>query len=90
MDKNRIKEALSIINQEIDKDSFNVDIAYQIYCQCNCFIAHEIKRIIKEEGSVTKEHPEIAPLFKLFESILPVMKRFSKTIEEKECLTINN
>ena len=81
MDKNRIKEALNIINQEIDKDSSNVDIAYQIYCQCNCFIAHEIKRIIKEEGSVTKEHPEIAPLYKMLDYIMPIMKRFSKTIE---------
>ena len=81
MDKNKIIEALNTINYEINKDTSDVDVAYQIYCQCNCFIAHEIKRIIKEEGSVTKEHPEIAPLFKLFESILPVMKRFSKTIE---------
>ena len=90
MNKNKIIEALNTINYEINKDTSDVDVAYQIYCQCNCFIVSEIKRIIKEEGSVSKEHPEIAPLYKMLDYIMPVMKRFSNTVKEKECSMINN
>ena len=93
MNKDRIINALDIIKQEINSDTSDVDIAYQIYAECNHFIAKEIKRIIKEEGEVSGEHPEIKPLYKLFDAILPQLKRYSfavKQIEDEKCLTKNN
>ena len=74
MDKNRIKEALNIINQEIDKDSSNVDIAYQIYCQCNCFIAHEIKRIISSKLIAGDYEPPIGKFDEMAKRINEITK----------------
>lgn len=85
MDKGRITEALKVIQEEINSEELDTDMAiYQIYCAANCFIADEIKRIIKEEGSVTKEHPDIAPLYRLHESIMIPMRLYSETVRRSE------
>jgi helicase len=42
-----------------------------------------IKRIAKAEGSVTSEHPEIAPLYKFLHAILEPMKKYSKIVRER-------
>lgn len=87
MDKQRVLTALDIIKEEVEKQEYDESTdgaIYQIYCVANCFIANEIKRIIKEEGSVTSEHPEIAPLYKLFHAIIEPMKKYSKIVRERE------
>lgn len=87
MDKQRVLMALDIIKEEVEKQEYDESTdgaIYQIYCAANCFIANEIKRIIKEEGSVTREHPEIAPLYKLFHAIIEPMKKYSKIVRERE------
>lgn len=81
--KELLKEAINELSSE--ESSLSADNAiYQIYCTCNSCIANEIKRIIKEEGSVTREHPDIKPLYKLFESLLPVMLRYSAIVRIQE------
>ena len=85
MNKEKIREAIQIIEAELTSEELDADMAiYQIYCTCNTFIANEIKRIIQEEGEVTSEHPEIKPLYKFFDYILPVMKRYSNMINQRE------
>lgn len=86
MNKARIQEALNIIANELSSDeTLGTDMAvYQIYTTANGFIAGEIKRIIKEDGEVTYSHPEIAPLFKFHETILPILKRYSSIVRERE------
>lgn len=86
MNKARIQEALNIIANELSSDeTLGTDMAvYQIYTTANGFIAGEIKRIIKEEGEVMYSHPEIAPLFKFHEAILPVLKKYSSIVRERE------
>lgn len=84
MDKGRITEALKVIQEELNSEELDTDLAvYQIYCTMNCFISNEIKRIIKEEGEVTSEHSEIKPLLKFFDYILPVMKKYCSKIKEE-------
>ena len=81
--KELLKEAINELSSE--ESSLSTDNAiYQIYCACHSCIANEIKRIIKEEGSVTREHPDIKPLYKLFESLLPVMLRYSAIVRLQE------
>lgn len=85
MNKAKIQEALDIIEEELWKTTTEEEISmavYQIYCVASSFIAKEIKRIIKKEGAVTGEHPEIAPLYKLFNAIKIPMKKYSKIVEE--------
>ena len=78
-----LKEAINELSSE--ESGLDTDNAmYQIYCTCNSCIANEIKRIIKEEGFVTREHPDIKPLYKLFESLLPVMLRYSAIVRLQE------
>ena len=86
MNKAKIQEALNIIANELSSDeTLDTDMAvYQVYTTANSFIAGEIKRIIKEEGEVTYSHPEIAPLFKFHEAILPILKRYSSIVRERE------
>ena len=86
MNKAKIQEALKVIADELSSDeTLDTDMAvYQVYATANSFIAGEIKRIIKEEGKVTYEHPEIAPLYKFFDAILPVLKRYSSIVRERE------
>ena len=86
MDKYIIQEAIDKIQEELNKpgDVSAANAVFQIYCNCNCFIASEIKRIIKEEGSVSSEHPEIAPLYKMLDFILPIMKNYSIFVREQE------
>ena len=86
MNKPKIAEALKVIQEELNSEELDADIAvYQIYCTMNCFIANEIKRI-KKEGEVTSEHPEIKPLFKFLDYVLPVMKRYCSKIKEEEVI----
>lgn len=81
--KELLKEAINELSFE--ESNLSTDNAiYQIYCACNLVIANEIKRVISEEGSVTGEHPDIKPLYKLFESILPVMLRYSAIVRLQE------
>lgn len=77
MNKDRFQEALRVIADELSLDeSIDTDMAiYQVYTTANSFITKEIKRIIKEEGKAMYEHPEIAPLYKFFDAILPVLKK---------------
>lgn len=85
MNKAKIQEALDIIEEELWKTTTEEEIdmaVYQVYCAASSFIAEEIKRIVKEEGTVTGEHLEIAPLYKLFDAIKIPMKKYSKTVEE--------
>lgn len=87
MNKTKIQEALDIIEEELWKTTTEEEISmavYQVYTTANGFIAGEIKRIIKEEGEVTYSHPEIAPLFKFHEAILPVLKKYSSIVRERE------
>lgn len=85
MNKQRITEALNIIQEELNSEKLDTDmVVYQIYCTMNYFIANEIKRIIKEEGEVTSEHSEIKPLLKFFDYILPVMKMYCSKIKEED------
>ena len=81
--KELLKEAISELSAE-DSNLSTDSAIYQISCACNLVIANEIKRVISEEGSVTKEHVDIKPLYKLFEVILPVMKRYSATVRLQE------
>ena len=86
MNKAKIQEALDIIANELSSDeTLGTDMAvYQIYTTANGFIAGEIKRIIKEEGEVMYSHPEIAPLFKFHEAILPVLSDIKNDVKETE------
>ena len=86
MDIKVIRDAVRQIQEELNKpEDVSADNAvYQVYCDCNRFIASEIKRIITEEGTVTKDHPEIKPLYKMFDYILPTMKNYSTFIKEQE------
>lgn len=87
MNKAKIQEALDIIEEELWKTTTEEEISravYQIYCVASSFIAEEIKRIMKEEGKVRSNHPEIAPLYKFFNAILPVLKRYSSMVRERE------
>ena len=86
MDIDKIKTLLKTAYDELGSvDTNNTDEAmYQVYCECNRFIAEEIKRIMKVEGSVTGMHKEIAPLYKMFDFILPTMKRYSETVKLHE------
>lgn len=87
MNKTKIQEALDIIEEELWKTTTEEEISravYQVYTTSNSFIAKEIKRIAKEEGKVSSSHPEIAPLFKFHEAILPVLKRYSSMVKESE------
>ena len=87
MNKTKIQEALDIIEEELWKTTTEEEISmvvYQVYATANSFIAKEIKRIIKEEGKVESGHPEIAPLYKFFDSILPVLKKYSRIVRERE------
>ena len=86
MNKTKIQEALRVIADELSSDE-NIDTGmaiYQVYAEANSFIVKEIKRIAKEEGKVMYEHPEIAPLYKFFGAILPVLKKYSSTVRERE------
>ena len=81
--KELLKEAINELS--LEESSLSTDNAiYQIYCVCNSCIANEIKRIIKEEGSTMREHPDIKPLYKLFESLLPVMLKYSAIVRLQE------
>ncbi len=83
----KIQEALDIIEEELWKTTTEEEISmvvYQVYATANSFIAKEIKRIAKEEGKVMYEHPEIAPLYKFFDAILPVLKKYSSIVRERE------
>lgn len=81
--KELLKEAINELS--LEESSLSTDNAiYQVYCVCHSCISNEIKRIIKEEGSVTMEHPDIKPLYKLFESLLPVMLRYSAIVRLQE------
>ena len=82
----KIRKLLIDVNNELDYISLaDTDNAiYQVYCECNRFIGNEIKRIMREQGTVTKEHPEIMPLYKMLDTILPIMMRFSKIVREME------
>lgn len=86
MNKAKIQEALNIIANELSSDeTLDTDMAvYQVYTTANSFIAGEIKRIIKEKGEVTYSHSEIAPLYKFFDAILPVLKKYSSIVRERE------
>lgn len=86
MDRRVIRSAIQQIQEELGKsDDEAVDNAiYQVYCECNRFIASEIKRIMKEEGVVTAEHPEIAPLYKMFDYLLPTLKNYSIFVRGKQ------
>ena len=86
MDKYIIQEAIDKIQEELNySEDIEVNNAmYQVYATCNCFIAHEIKRIVKQEGSVSSEHPEIAPLYKMMNAILPIMERYSEIVRVQE------
>ena len=91
MDKGRIIEALNIIQEELNSEELDTDMAiYQIYCEANMFIAEEIKRIIKEEGVVTREHPQIDPLYKLFDRLMVPMRRYSQTVRKSEEDSLKN
>ena len=82
----KIRKLLKEVNNELDYIGLaNTDNAiYQVYCECNRFIGNEIKRIMREQGSIVKEHPEIMPLYKMLDAILPVMKRYSDIVSAKE------
>jgi hypothetical protein len=86
MDVRVIRDAVRQIQEELNKpeDVSAANAVYQVYCECNRFIALEIKRIIAEEGTVTKDHPEIEPLYKILDFILPIMKNYSILIREQE------
>lgn len=87
MDINKVKKLLEEAISELSSEESNLstdNAMYQIYCVCNSVIANEIKRIIKEEGSVTREHPDIKPLYKLLESLLPVMLKYSAIVRIQE------
>jgi hypothetical protein len=86
MNKAKVQEALRVIADELSSDeSINTDMAiYQVYAEANSFIAKEVKRIAKEEGKVMYVHPKIAPLYKFFDAILPVLKKYSSTVRERE------
>ena len=86
MDRRVIRGAIQQIQEELGKsDDVAVDNAiYQVYCECNRFIASEIKRIMKEEGVVTVEHPEITPLYKMFDYLLPTLKNYSIFVRGKQ------
>ena len=86
MDVKVIRDAVRQIDAELDKpgDVSANNAVFQVYCECNRFIASEIKRIITEEGTVIKDHPEIKPLYKMFDYILPVMKNYSIFVREQE------
>ena len=81
--KELLKQAMSELSEE-DSNLSTDNAIYQIYCVCNSVIANEIKRIIREEGFVTKEHADIKPLYNLFESLLPVMLRYSAIVRSQE------
>ena len=81
--KELLKEAISELSAE-DSNLSTDNAIYQIYCACNSAIVSEIKRVISEEGSVTIEHVDIKPLYKLFEAILPVMKKYSAIVRLHE------
>ena len=84
MDIKVIRDAIRQIQEELNKaeDVSANNAVFQVYCDCNHFIASEIKRIMKKEGSVNSEHPEIKPLFKMLDYILPTMKNYSTFIKE--------
>lgn len=86
MDIKVIRDAVRQIQEELNKsEDVSADNAvFQVYCDCNHFIASEIKRIVAKEGTVTKEHSEIAPLYKMFDYILPVMKNYSIFVRAQE------
>lgn len=86
MDVKVIRDAVRQIQEELNKpeDVSAHNAVYQVYCECNRFIASEIKRIIAEEGTVTKDHSEIKPLYKMLDSILPIMENYSIFIREQE------
>lgn len=86
MNKCIIQEAIDKIQEELNRpgDVSASNAVYQVYCECNRFIASEIKRIMKEEGSANSQHPEIKPLFKMLDHILPVMKNYSTFVREQE------
>ena len=86
MNKQRALELIEALKLEVEKEDFdeNIDGAiFQIYAEATSFIGHEIKRIAEVEGSVTSEHPEIAPLYKFFHVILEPMKKYSKIVRER-------
>ena len=86
MDIKVIRDAVRQIQEELNKpgDVSADNAVYQVYCDCNRFIASEIKRIITEEGSASSQHPEIKPLFKMLDYILPVMKNYSNFVREQD------
>lgn len=87
MSVNRAKELLKEAISELSVEDSNLstdNAIYQVYCACHSCISNEIKRIIKEEGYVTSVHPDIKPLYRLFESILPVMLRYSAIVRLQE------
>ena len=86
MDVKVIRDAVRQIQEELNKpEDVSADNAvYQVYCECNRFIASEVKRIMKEEGSANSQHPEIKPLFKMLDFILPIMKNYSIFVGEQE------
>ena len=86
MDIRVIRDAVRQIQEELNKsEDVSADNAvFQVYCDCNRFIASEIKSILAKEGTVTKDHPEIEPLYKMLDYILPIMKNYSIFVREKE------
>lgn len=87
MNKQRALELIEALKLEVEKEDFDENTegaVFQIYSEANIFIGREIKRIAEKEGSVTSEHPEIAPLYKMFRAILIPMKKYSKFIRERE------
>ena len=86
MDIKVIRDAVRQIDAELDKpgDVSANNAVFQVYCECNRFIASEIKRIITEEGSASSQHPEIKPLFKMLDYILPTMKNYSTFVREQD------
>ena len=83
MNKEKIEQALKTIQEEIDTNISVDEAVYQIYCRCNSYIASEIKRIIKEEGTVTYYHPEIEPLYKFYNAIIGTMREYCNRIKEE-------
>lgn len=86
MDIKVIRDAVRQIQEELNKpeDVSADNTVFQVYCDCNRFIASEIKRIVAKEGTVTKDHPEVGPLYKMLDYILPIMKNYSIFVREQE------
>ena len=85
MKKDRIREALKILEEEINSEELDTNMTvYKIYCAMNSFFANWAKKNLLDRESAEKNNEIKLVLLDFINALVGCMKKYSEAVRNEE------